>query len=206
MPYPELYDDKLESLLVLAPHPDDEIIGCGGLLLKYRYADRKIVFITDGSKGDPYIGKKELIEIRKSESQNVLHSIGINKIDYLEIEDGKVMENVDVIKENLKKDISKYQNIITPFVFDNHIDHLYTTKALYEILKECKKSDNTIWLYEGWSPLIPNLLVNITQYIDQKKELIRMYKSQIKHIAYDEKIVGLNSYRSIGAGLQEIKS
>ena len=60
-----------DRVLLLAPHPDDETIGCGGFLLKYG-SQCDVVLLTDGRHGDSTVKPAEMIEIRKKEFEEVM--------------------------------------------------------------------------------------------------------------------------------------
>jgi LmbE family N-acetylglucosaminyl deacetylase len=57
------------SRLVIAAHPDDDIIGCGGSLAKYRTANTTIVYMTSGDAGSTSHSKAELAKIREDEAK-----------------------------------------------------------------------------------------------------------------------------------------
>ena len=186
-----------EKCLCLAPHADDESIGMGGVLAKYgKLFD--VICLTDGAKGvDEDISYKEKIEVRKQELISAMGKINVGSVKFFdEIPDKKLILNFDFFK---KIDISDYDYIFIPNILDQHRDHKAVALLLKELLKNKKqKKDLKIAFYEVWSPLaLPNHYVDISDVVEQKKDLIKTYQSQLKSFDYLNKIIGLNSYRGL---------
>ena len=185
-----------DNILILAPHADDESIGCGGLMLKHSNCI-SVICLTDGSEGDPSIEKSELIEIRKKEFENAMSFAKIKKYSSLEIQDGTLKKEFDVFK---KIDIESYNYIFVPNILDQHPDHKAVCVNLSKLLKS-KKSKAKICLYEVWNALsVPNVYIDITDNAEYKYELINKYKSQIKNIDYQNRALSLNNYRGMSVG------
>ena len=189
-----------KRILVLAPHFDDEIFGCGGTLRKHVLAgdEIKIIYMTDGSNGIPQIkNKKKVFEIRKKESEQANRLIGINDFYYLmEPDRYKPINNGSIDK--LSKIIIEFKPdlIFLPWFLDNHPDHKKTNYMLKEAIDNLNYNCN-ICAYEIWTPLIPNILVDISDVFDTKMKAMKCFKSQLKSIRYDLAFEGLNRYRSI---------
>src|SRR5881275_2502629 len=84
----EPQDLRGERLLVLAPHPDDEVIGCGGLVALHLREGRKVrvVVVTDGGQaGDP--------AARQGESRAALASLGDAEVQFLNFPDRQLAES-----------------------------------------------------------------------------------------------------------------
>lgn len=174
----------------MAPHPDDESIGCGGLLLKY--SDQcDVVVITDGRYG----GKEgesisAVINARKKEFIRAIEFVGIKNYQFLDIEDGKLSENFQKFSEI---DFTQYDVIICPAKDDNHPDH----KAVFRFLQKIQPQSK-IFGYEIWSTIsTPAHYLDISDVVEKKKELISFHKSQVEQLDYVEKIISLNAYRGM---------
>ena len=79
-----------ERLLVLAPHPDDEVIGCGGLIAKHLREGRavRVVVATDGAEADQSVGDRDAYRARReSESRRALAILGDADIHFLRFPD-----------------------------------------------------------------------------------------------------------------------
>ena len=181
---------QTDRICILSPHPDDETIGCGGLLFLYaKQCD--VICLTDGRYGDPKIEPSKMAQIRKKEFETVMKKIGVNKYTMLGLEDSKLSQNA---KDFHKLDLRNYDYILIPGPNDSHPDHL----AVDKMLRKAMYGNAKIVYYEIW-----NTLANQTHYLDiskvvnKKRALINLYKSQVKHIDYADRILSLNHYRGI---------
>lgn len=177
-------------ILVLAPHPDDESIGCGGLLLKYR-GQCDIVVLTDGRHGG-LSGQSEYdtMTLRKSEFEKAMAYVEVRKWFSLGVEDGKLSENFAKFSE---LDLSGYDAIFCSAPGENHEDHA----CVYEFLRKLKPQTQ-IFGYEVWSAIgSPSHYIDISDVVDDKKRLIGFYESQVTQVDYVSKSVGLNCFRGM---------
>ena len=198
---------KVNKVLVLAPHPDDDVFGCGGTLKKIADGGGNIVvaYFCDGAGGVPEGRNEEgevqrydqdLIEIRKSEAKKSAEILGIGKQVFFGYHDGKLAAGSAAIKalSSLIKEIIP-DIIFVPSFLDNHPDHRVTNEILINVLSQ-EKFGGEIWAYEVWTPIFPNRVVNITQNIEAKKRAMATQISQLKSRGYDKAILGLNQYRA----------
>lgn len=127
------------SVLVFAPHCDDEALGCGGTLHKHHLSGHHItaVFLTDGSQSHTHFPQKQLVKIRQEEAQKAAGILGIDRCIFLNYQDrglkktGDTVDKVISILEEVKPD-----TLYTPFYLDNHPDHRATAKICLEALKK----------------------------------------------------------------------
>lgn len=200
-----------KKILVLAPHTDDEVIGCGGTLHKHFLAGAEItvVYMTDGRKGDPLLFnqkipakeknkiERELIKQRREEAYRAARIIGIRHLIFLDHPDTELRLNKETIFEmfnilrNTKPDL-----VYLPFLTDRHQDHIETNKIFIAAIKKGTFNFKCLG-YEVWNPLYPNYMVEIKDTINIKIKALREYKSQLMHNNYVKAILGLNRYRSI---------
>lgn len=197
-----------QNVLVLSPHPDDDVFGLGGALHKLSKCGSKITvaYLCDGSggvpegrdeEGEPKRIDKDLIEIRKNEAKNSAEILGFNDLRFFGYQDGKLAAGTavaralsDLINE-VKPDI-----IFVPSFLDNHPDHRATNEVLINVLSGKQIAVKEIWAYEIWTPIFVNRVVDITNNIEDKKKAIGAHQSQLKSRAYDKAILGLNAYRA----------
>ena len=177
-------------ILVLAPHPDDESIGCGGLLLQYP-GQCDVVVLTDGRHGGlSGMDETETVNLRKSEFKKAMIYAGVKKWSFLGVEDGKLSENFAKFAE---LDLSGYDAIFCPAPGENHEDHA----CVYEFLLKLKLQVQ-IFGYEVWSAIgSPSHYVDISNVVDEKKRLIAFYESQVAQVDYVSKAIGLNCFRGM---------
>ncbi len=182
-----------DKCLVIAPHPDDESIGCGGIM-KLHPENFDVICLTHGDEND----------IRFQEMQQAMHFAGINSFKMLNLKDKNVISGQT---EFNTIDISQYNYIFIPYIFDQHRDHKAVSLLLANKLRKCRyKSTLQIAYYEVWSTInLPQYYVNISNVIEDKKKMINFHKSQIATRNYADKILGLNSYRGLLRGLEAVE-
>lgn len=184
-----------DNILIVSPHPDDETIGCGGIMLMY--GDKiDVLLMTDGKAGisSSFSDYKNIVSVRRDEFEKVMKIANIRAYFFLDMPDG----NLGKIHNGLSKiDFSIYQYIFVPNKWETHIDH----KATYKLITKLKcrqKFKARIIQYEVWTSLRnPCIFVDISKQIEIKKMMISQYKSQLADTDYINTTLGLNKYRGI---------
>ncbi len=124
-----------EKIIIFAPHPDDEVLGCGGVsALKAKTGAEIIVwFITDGSmllacKGINDPSPQAVSDQRKAESKKASNVLGITSPQhyYMDYKDGLLSEHADEVTDRIKDIIIKEQpdEIYYMNAFEEHADHV----------------------------------------------------------------------------------
>lgn len=197
-----------ERVLVIAPHPDDEVIGCGGTLLQHiQCEDRVFIFYaTSGELFDTVENYNDKCNIRNSEIDKMASIASFDIILQSEIPAREIREKYTVITKRLEKVLRKIKPTIIYLPHENETD--FDHKLVHQITKEayflsklhkntCTNSVKATLLgYEVWTPMQAMYrLNNIELYADKKKQLINAYNSQIKDLDYADGMLGLNQYR-----------
>jgi len=182
-PYPNEFKELPKKCVVFAPHPDDEIIGIGGIILKYSsHIDGIYIFTNKDNK------------TRVKESKIVSENLNI---PYKFISNGNRIKEKDAIKAIKNIIFSKKPNVVCfPSFYETHVDHFLLFYLTINVLKEINYKGN-ILMYEVWNTLTPNYIVDISKEMNEKERLIKFYKSQIKDFDYVRFIKGLNIYRGM---------
>ena len=190
-----------KKILVLAPHPDDEVFGCGGTLhlLKKRGASIMTLFLTNGAKGD-FKGRYNNLDyskLRKAEAETAAKILGIQKLKFWPFSDRSLYKNRIQGISLLKRILFSFRPdlIFSPSPIEIHPDHRATIDILCHAVKDYRNAQ--IALYETIIPLYPNCLVDISEVMDKKIKAMESYLSQLTQLPYKEIIIGLNRYRSI---------
>jgi len=196
------------KVLVLAPHMDDEVIGCGGALSKHvtRGADVTVVYLTDGRYGSHALlnltgqeredEERRLSATRKQEARLALNSLGITKSVFLDAEETKLTSNSELqMKLRQLLDSVRPDVVYLPFFLEEPPDHLVTSQLLLDATANSNYRFDCLG-YEVWTPLFSNCLVEISDVISLKKEALHYYKSQLEDKNYIHTCLGLNAYRS----------
>jgi len=180
------------KIMVIAPHCDDETLGCGGTIYKHHQAGCtiEVIFVTESE--DSY-----LASTRRKESENAAHILGIKRCHFLqqrELTLRPTVENVSRVK-NIIKDF-RPEVLYLPHPFENQSDHKHTYQIVVSALGDYAHEIKCL-CYEVWSTLMPNTLIDISEAIEVKKRATQCYQSQLSSNNYLEKIIGLNRYRTI---------
>ena len=188
--------------LMICPHPDDEMLGAGGVLVKYA-AHFDVCCISSAGVACKDIGAEQRADIRITEFHRVMDALGVKNRwifktfgvpPFIEQIDGMFRDYCAVL------DFSKYDYIFLPHPRDSHPEHLYITNVLVKRLlrKQGYNPNTTIAFYEVWTPM-----ESVTTYVDisdvakRKFEVLGLYKSQLGWIKYPERVEGLNKYRGM---------
>ena len=169
-------------VLVIAPHMDDDIIACGGVMYQYvkQGANITIVYMTDGRKGNPDYNGNELMRLRKVETKAAADIIGVKDLIYLDNPEGE-LKNSKTARKALYGFIKNRnpEAVFFPFCYDGHRDHIVTSRIFLDIVRE-NRLFFKCYAYTVWSPIIPNLTANITDDIEVKKKALEMFTTQIE--------------------------
>jgi LmbE family N-acetylglucosaminyl deacetylase len=180
-----------KRLLIISPHPDDESIGCGGLLLRHRsLAEVHLLSLFRGEKGgqlpntewrdDPEY-KAALAALRFREFCDSGLKLGATSIRQLGLPDGTLPSIADA--QRLRDAVVKTNPdvVLLPWLLDAHGDHR-AANVLYSWA--CADLQCTVLGFEVWSMLHPNAFVDISEYLADKLALVRTYESQTATIDY----------------------
>lgn len=186
-----------KNILVLAPHPDDEALGCGGSLLSLsKNQSATIVFLTDGCMGDPKGKYENIVSVRRKEAENAWANCANCELEFLDFPDGKLINNINEACREITR-LGKFDLILTASPIDRHPDHRASARIATELSKQWSVN---IWAYEVWTALPVNIVIDITESIDKKRKLIKHYQSQLDYLNLEHNLIGLNAYRAIDGG------
>ena len=180
-----------DTLLIVAPHPDDDCIGCGGLLALYP-SQCDVVLVTDGY--DEAINNLAESQLRYGEFERAMQRAGVRNSWGLHIPEHQLRQYASAFKS---LELSRYTKVFVPNRYEYHADHV----AVYEIIRQLlhkQKSKASLWEYEIWTTLrFPNFYLDISGVVDKKKDLILEYQSQMKSLDFVAMTLGLNAYRGL---------
>jgi LmbE family N-acetylglucosaminyl deacetylase len=199
-------------ITVLAPHMDDEVLGCGGTIARHVQAGAQVsvIFLTDGRYGSGAIAalaqpersrrQGELVDIRKQEARRAGEILGVESIAFLDAEDGRLLTDSGVparLRALLVK--APPRIVYLPFFLENHVDHSAASRMLMAATADTKLNFECR-CYEVWTPLFPNIVVEIDTTMELKKNALACYESQLADMDYLHTGMGLNAYRSSAIG------
>jgi LmbE family N-acetylglucosaminyl deacetylase len=203
-----------ERLLVLAPHPDDEVIGCGGLVAQHIREGRsvRVVVATDGAAaGDAATREEEsrrglaILSGEDREGSVADGSFGLSapqgeRITFLRHRDRELPSEIDALRDILtgyKPDL-----ILAPSPIEIHPDHSALSNAFCELIQRdaslfADLATARVAFYEVGQPLRPNTIVDITGVAGAKYDAIAAHASQLTFRDYVAYARGLNAYRAM---------
>lgn len=195
-----------ERLLVIAPHPDDEVIGCGGLIAQHTAEGRglRVIVITDGAAAEESIETDAYRAEREAETNSGLAELGAAAATFLRLPDRSLDSRAEELRTLIRAELADFQPdlIAVPSPVEIHPDHVAVSRALVEAVQEQPELLDSIPLarvafYEISQPFRPNTLVDITGVATAKYEAIGKHTSQHRLRDYSWFARGLNQYRSM---------
>ncbi len=189
----------MSNVLVIAPHPDDEAIGCGGtLLLHARRGDNvHIIFLTSGEGGGH--GLADAGKVREKEAGIASEILHVKGSDFWRGRDGKVR----VTRSLVDRTVETLDRLRPDLVYVTHRDEMHPDhRAAFRLLQRALADERTnsvspeVWGYEVWTPLRAiGHIVDVSDVMDEKLKAVRAYESQCSVMRFDDTIRGLNRYR-----------
>jgi LmbE family N-acetylglucosaminyl deacetylase len=199
------------SVLVLAPHPDDEVVGCGGTLYQHSRGGTKVtvVYMTDGRlgslrlQGNALTGveresfQAELIRVRKAEAAAAGRILGAGELIFLDFPDGDIRLSRNTVKPVAELLAARRPEVVyVPFPTDRQRDHVETARIFSAAVGEATNGCQ-VYAYEVWSPLYPNCMVDISDVVEVKRQALLQFAAQVVDNDFVHSILGLNAYRAI---------
>jgi LmbE family N-acetylglucosaminyl deacetylase len=188
------------NVTVIAPHPDDEVLGCGGTIyLRACRGDRvTVVFLTSGEHGMKSLPRDEAWRIRESEAAAAAAVLKIEGVTFLRQRDYGLEAEAAGAAVALAPILQREQPDIVylPHELDGHPDHTISVAIVRAALHDYSGALPALLTYETWSPLSSfDHVEDISSVMAVKLRALRCHASQIGHFRYDRAVRGLNSYR-----------
>ncbi len=212
--------NKINTILVIAAHPDDESLGCGGTIAKHVASGDivHVIFMTNGVDSRKNSSSNNNINNRIISTKKAINILGILSIQYIDFPDNKmdsvplldVVQSIENIIKNLNPEI-----VYTHHIGDLNIDHQITHKA---VMVACRPQPNcsvreiysfeilssTEWQTPGYLLFSPNMYVDISRYIEIKRKALEAYNDEMHkspHSRSVDNIVRLNTLRGNSIGV-----
>ncbi|HLD16408.1 MAG TPA: PIG-L deacetylase family protein [Coxiellaceae bacterium] len=182
---------KAKKILVISPHPDDEIFGAGGVLIKaiQEGAQVKVVYLTSG--------KTNTQSEREAETLLAAQLIGYETEFFRQPVHAISIENPMLKKFSHLVNTWQPDACFVSALFDDHPDHRRASELLYRAYQSGYLSRNMmIWAYQIYSMIIPNVIVDITDFVELKKKAMHTWATQLKIRNYAHYIIGLNAFNT----------
>ncbi|OEV09225.1 PIG-L deacetylase family protein [Streptomyces nanshensis] len=185
------------SILVFAPHPDDEVLGCGGSIAAHVADGRRvqIAYLSSGERGVPGVEVEDAGVLREGEARQAAGILGVSEGDlhFLRLPDGGfdpgAAEQFGAVLGLLRR--LRPAVVYLPHPGDGSFDHQQAHRLVWRALEMSGSRNYTLagephWVptvlgYEVWEPLRrPALLVDLGKAADRKERALSCYGSQGK--------------------------
>jgi|SRR3989344_3243481 len=195
---------KNERLLVIAPHSDDEVLGCGGLISKIKKDGGKVFvlffnlgFEKNDTKESQIQRRKEVVDAMKFLNVDDYEIIFKEPNENRDLDARPLHSLIEIIETEGRISLEKINPTIVaiPTIFSHHQDHIHVFNACIAALRPISTPiSNVVISYEApehsrWSAMgvfEPNLYVDIENVIEKKIKAFYKYKSQIRPGGRDE--------------------
>ncbi|MEI7538117.1 MAG: PIG-L family deacetylase, partial [Comamonadaceae bacterium] len=191
IPYSACLCLPARSVLVLAPHPDDEVFGCGGAIAQHVRSGHPVcvVILTDGALYAE-------ADVRQRESVAAAQLLGYGTPEFWNLPDGSLRYS-DELAQRLADRIAQCgaDLVYAPSPWEIHPDHRQTQMLAVEAVRRSAVNVQLAF-YEVGVPLRPNALLDITSLLETKEAAMSCFASQLVHQSYADHILGLNRFRT----------
>ena len=196
-------------VVVLAPHMDDEVFGCGGTIALAADAGARVTFVyvtgasksaaSDAASAGPDVA---LASERKDETRRAAAVLGVTDLVFLDQSNG-VLAVTDAAVAALADALARRSPsaVFLPFLTDQDRDHWITNCLFVEAAARARVAPSVAcWGYEVGTPLVANAVVDITAAADRKRLAMQEFTSERSELDYPRAMLGLNAYRSLHRG------
>lgn len=200
----------MADILVIAPHPDDEVLGCGATIAKHiNNGDNVTILIaTNASRGASELYSEKAVEAVRIEAQIAHKILGVNNTKFLEFPAPALnvypSYKISLAFSEIIKD-GGYDSVYLPHPGDMHEDH----RVIYRsALVACRPQNETtvknIYCYETlseteWAPMQgdhyfkPNCFVDVSNVFEKKIEAMKCFNSQLKTFPHSRSLEALEA-------------
>lgn len=197
----------MKKVLVIAVHPDDETLGCGGTLLRHKGKGDEInwLIITSANSDEKIAKQQETIDLvaKRYNFKNVAWlKLSTTKTDTYPL--SEIIEKISAVVKQIQPDV-----IYLPSPTDTHHDHGVIFKAAWnctktfrypfisEVYAMCVPSETDFTDNATTLPFIPNKYVDISAYLEEKLEILALYKTELQQSPFPRSIENVKAYATI---------
>ena len=186
----EAWKPGMNDLLLIAPHPDDEILGTGGLIAEQRRKNARVtvIAVTDGEAAYPQ--SAGLAETRRAEQERALALVGVSSRDIirLRLPDGNVALHEQELTKVLLSLLQRNSAIVAPWSLDPHPDHEACGRAA-EVAARTYGALLVSYFFWTWHRFLPQALQGLAlqrfeldpDLQEVKAAALGQYRSQFQH-------------------------
>ncbi len=184
-------------VVVVSPHPDDDVIGMGGTMRRYADAGAAVysVYLTDGGTGPGGTRSREALAALKVVRASGAFFLHHESAALAGAGAGKAARQLRHILDRVQP-----AELYLPSPLERHPTHRRATRITYRTLQGLPRQRMRVWGYSVWGGaygLPGSKAVDITAYMKIKQKAIRQHASQTAIKPYDRGILGRNAYEGI---------
>jgi len=183
----------MAKVLVIAPHPDDETLGCGGTLFRHKRDGNELYWAIVTGISEEMGWPETVVKKRDTEIEEVAKKYSFSKVINFHLPTTKLdtLPLTDLIEKivDLYKKIEP-EIIYMPYAYDVHTDHQIIARALRSTFKWFRyphiqkvlmyeTPSETEFNFRRGSAFNPNIFTNISDHLDDKIEAMRIYESEM---------------------------
>ena len=200
----------MNKVLIIAVHPDDETLGCGGTILKHKAKGDQIYWLvlTGPQKGtspaidDGFIAKRDALVETVAKAYGFDEHIKLNLptqlLHTLDLRD--IIQKISSVFKRIQPDF-----IYTMFCYDVHSDHRVAFDAVYSCTKSFRYpfikqvlmiealSETVFALATQASTFVPNVYVDITSYIERKLSIMSLFEGEVMQEPYPRSLSSIKA-------------
>lgn len=208
------------TILIIATHPDDEVLGCGGVMSRYA-AEGQAVHVLVISRGIPELFPPEEIEKTRAELRQAHALLGVASVEFLDfpapdldtIPGRKLADAIGKVIRRLQPTV-----VYIPHHGDIHADHQAVYKAALVAIRPINNCPvkkllcyETLSETEWASPLggltfVPNVFVDITNYLHLKLRAMECYRSQLRTPPHSRSLRSIEALAHLRGGTVSLEA
>jgi len=191
-------------VLLLAPHADDDVIGCGGTVCKHALQGDpvRVLIAYDGLRGDPE-GRYDPLryrELRREEARRAGRHLGFEDYRFLDYPEGHEPTPGELrgAAERLADEVRDFTPdfVYAPWIGEHHIDHHVLARAI-RLALHLAGFEGEAWGYEVWTALVPTRIVDVTDVHERKVRALAEHQSQLEYRDLSHKALAITAHRAM---------
>lgn len=202
------------KVLVIAPHPDDEVLGVGGTIAKHTSQGDEVTITVVSEGVSAQYSDPKMKDVRRKACKEACKLLGVERIQFFDLPDAKLMESGLV---EITKVVNESMNEFSPDILyapdrsELHMDHRMVYEATLVVTRPYLEifSGKSVYFYETstlrYSVFDPSYYVDISKHIDAKIEAFKIYESEVEEFPHPRSLEAIKSIariRGAEAGVQ----
>lgn len=198
VPGPALLPGPPEGgVLVLAPHPDDETIGAGGVIARHAARGDAVTVLVATSGEATTGGFGDVAAAREAECRAACADLGVTASPvFCRLPDGGLAQATDELRAAIGSHLDGVATVYVPSLLDPHPDHRAANVAL-----AAAEVDAVVMGYEVWAAAPVDVVIDVAATWEHKARALGRYATALASVDYVHAIGGLAAYRSASGGL-----